>query len=86
MSLDTSDELMKIQKRMQKKIQEEKEMDDTVDVIMMITELAPVPGDRSAKEQVMIEGSIRGFSAADLEKVNEQSMRSKNKLKRKSKY
>lgn len=67
--MDDFEELLKIQRRMQKKIQEEQEIDDTMDVLMIFNELAPHPDQRIQREQMLIEGSLRGIVESHMNKV-----------------
>ncbi len=62
MSPDNFDELMRIQRRMQKKIEEERQVDNTVDFMMLINEIAPHSGQKIQKEKLLIEGSMRGYT------------------------
>ncbi|PLW80546.1 hypothetical protein C0585_02040 [Candidatus Woesearchaeota archaeon] len=68
------DELLKIQQRMQKKIAEEKNTDDTIEIIMIMTELSP-GNQRIQKEQLLVEGSIRGFSESYMNAMIERLIR-----------
>jgi len=68
------DELLKIQKRMQKKIAEEKDTDDTIEIMMIMTELSPM-NQRIQKEQLLVEGQIRGISESEMNRMIEKLIR-----------
>ena len=69
---DEFDELLEIQRRMQSRIVQEQQMDDELDVLAIITEMAPHPDQRLQKEAVIVEAGVRGFSPDQAEKIIEK--------------
>jgi len=63
------DEILRIQRQMQKRIAEEKQTDDSVEILMLINEIAPNPSQRIQKEMLLIEGGLHGFSVDYMEKT-----------------
>ena len=63
------DELLDIQRRMQSRLQKEHEMDETIDILSIINEMAPYPDQRLQKEGVLIEAQNRGFPYEETERV-----------------
>ncbi|MBR9675810.1 hypothetical protein GOV05_02270 [Candidatus Woesearchaeota archaeon] len=69
------DEIIRIQRHMQRRLSDEKKMEDTVEVLMVINEVAPDPEQRIHKETVMVEAGIRGYSEGYVEKILDQLIR-----------
>lgn len=63
------DELLKIQKRIEKKLKEEKNIDDSIEIIGLFNELAPNPTDRVQKETLVIEAQIRGINTSNIDLI-----------------
>lgn len=68
------EDILKIQRLMQKKIAEEKDTDDTIEVLMIMTDLSAM-NQPIQKEQVLIEGSIRGLSESRMDSMIEKLIR-----------
>lgn len=72
---DEFKELLDIQKRMQKKLKEEHEMDQSLDILTVINEMAPYPDQRIQKEQILHEAEIRGFNSDKTDKIIQKLIR-----------
>ena len=56
------DELLESQRMLQSRVVREQEMDETIDILAIINEMAPYPDQRLQKEAVFVEAANRGFS------------------------
>ncbi len=56
------EELLESQRMLQSRVAREQEMDETIDILSIINEMAPYPDQRLQKEAVFVEATNRGFS------------------------
>lgn len=75
MDKDEFEELLNIQRRMQSKLNQEREMDQSLDILAIINEMAPYPDQRIQKESLMYEAQSRGFSYDETEMILDKLIR-----------
>jgi hypothetical protein len=63
------DELLESQRVLRSRVVKEHEMDETIDILAIINEMAPYPDQKLQKEAVFIEALGRGFSHEISQKV-----------------
>lgn len=69
------DELMESQRVLQSRVVREQEMDETIDILAMINEMAPYPDQKLQKEAVFIEAQNKGISNEITQKVFDKLIR-----------
>ena len=70
--VDNFEDLLKYQRMMQERIQQEQSEDETIEILTIINELAPHPGQRIQKEMVLVEAGIRGIPSDVAQKLIDQ--------------
>ena len=69
------DELLESQRMLQSRVAREQEMDETIDILAMVNEMAPYPDQKLQKEAVFIEAENRGISHDITQKVFDKLIR-----------
>ena len=62
MAIKDFDELLDNQNKLQSMVGKEREFEETIDILSIISEMAPYPDQRIQKEALFIEAENRGFS------------------------
>ncbi len=75
MAVRDFEELMDSQRRLQSRVVRDRELDETIDILSIISEMAPYPDQRLQKEAVFIEAENRGFSHEVTQDVIEKLIR-----------
>lgn len=65
-------DLMKYQNKVQTLIKKEQTEDDTLEVMTIINEVAPYPGQMIQKEKIFLEAGMRGIDHKSVEKIIER--------------
>jgi hypothetical protein len=69
------DELLESQRMLQSRVVREQEMDETIDILAIINEMAPYPDQKLQKEAVFIEAENRGFGHELIQQVFDKLIR-----------
>ena len=69
---DEFDKLLDMQRKMQSRIAKEQEMDNTIDVLQIINEMAPHADQIIQIEEIFLEAQMRGFPYNETENIIEK--------------
>ncbi len=62
-------DLLKYQNKIQAMLKKEQKEDQTIEVLSIINELAPYPGQSVQKEKVFLESAMHGVDEAEAQKI-----------------
>lgn len=72
MTIKEFEELLDSQNRLQSMVGKEREFEETLDILSIISEMAPYPDQRLHKEAVFVEAENRGFRHELIQKIIEK--------------
>lgn len=72
MAIKDFEELMNHQRKLQSNVGREQEFEETLDILSIISDMAPYPDQRLQKEAVFIEAENRGFRHDLVNKIIEK--------------
>ena len=69
MAIKEFEELLDAQKKLQSLVGREQEFEETIDILQILSEMAPYPDQRIQKEAVFVEAENRGFRHDLVQKI-----------------